>query len=832
MPVVEDSRLRRVFELELERGCDNQTVIGGLDRMFTQMAEDGLLAARTPLLARVRALPAGGYRSLSKPERRAWLAGTVRVLTSRPPAARPSAVASRPAVRQAPRSVPVAASRSNGSVVRRTSPRASLTTGSAVELNSPVTKLPGVSKASAARFEKLGVTTVADAARLFPRRFNDFTDMRRIAELQPSAVPQTVVGEIVTVGETRFGRRIKGAEAVISDGSGVLRIAWFNMPYVAKGLAIGEILAVSGKVRNFRGRLQMENPEYEQFDDELLHTGRLVPVYPATQGLGQRTIRRAVKAAVDLLADRLPDPVPPWLAASERLSLQSQAVRTYHYPSSFAEAETARRRLAVGEFLAIQVAVLMRRAEWQQGSEAPALSLDLRLRPFLESLPFALTAAQREVMAGILDDLREPRPMLRLLQGDVGSGKTIVAFAALLAAVNSGFQAALMAPTEILAEQHYRSLAKVLGSAEGTALDGVFAPPWLGRSLRVLLLTGSLTPSQKLQIRSDAAHGGADIVIGTHALLEDDVQMPRLGLAIIDEQHRFGVMQRAKLRQKGANPHLLVMTATPIPRTLALTVYGDLEVSTIDQMPPGRKPVSTVWVQPHERDEAYAFIREHLDAGEQAFIICPLVEESEALDVRSAEEEFHRLRAGPLHAYRLDLLHGRMSGKQKDEVMERLARREVDALVSTSVIEVGIDIPNATIIVIEGAERFGLSQLHQFRGRVGRSALQSYCMLFSTDEDPGPDARERLDAMVETTDGFRLAEVDLEMRGEGEAWGRIQSGANTMLRVARLTDRDLLYQARAMAEQVLARDPYLQKPEHRSLAAAVRPFLDRAAEAN
>ncbi|HEY4669981.1 MAG TPA: helicase-related protein, partial [Tepidiformaceae bacterium] len=407
-----------------------------------------------------------------------------------------------------------------------------------------------------------------------------------------------------------------------------------------------------------------------------------------------------------------------------------------------------------------------------------------------------------------------------------------VAFAAILAAVASGHQAALMAPTEILAEQHYRSFARLLGGGELTALDGVFAPPWFDRPLRMLLLTGSLTPAQKLQIRSDAAHGGADIVIGTHALLEADVLMPRLGLAVVDEQHRFGVMQRAKLRQKGENPHLLVMTATPIPRTLALTVYGDLEVSTIDQMPPGRKPVKTVWVQPHERDQAYDFIRDHLDRGEQAFIICPLVEESEALDVRSAEEEFERLRTGPLRDYRLELLHGRMPGRQKDEIMERFAHHGADVLVSTSVIEVGIDVPNATTIVIEGAERFGLSQLHQFRGRVGRSPIQSFCMLFSSEEDPGPDARERLEAMVETTDGFRLAEVDLELRGEGEAWGRVQSGANTMLRVARLTDRDLLFQARSMAQKILARDPLLQKPEHRALAASVKPFLEKATEAN
>jgi ATP-dependent DNA helicase RecG len=698
--------------------------------------------------------------------------------------------------------------------------------------DSSVAKLPGVGKAAVEKFEKLGVTTASEAVFLFPRRFNDFTDTRKISELQPGNTLQTVIANVFSVNEMRWNKRVRGTQAVLSDGTGTLKVTWWNMSYVARQLAVGMPVVVSGKVRAWKGRLQMENPEYEPFDTELMHTGRLVPVYPATAGLGQRTIRRAVKAAVDALADQVADPVPAWLAQSERLAPVGNVIREYHYPESMAQAQRARQRLALGEFLAIQVAVLMRRAEWQQGNRAPVLSLGERRQPFLDSLPFALTKAQGSVLAEIETDVLGPHPMLRLLQGDVGSGKTVVAFAAMLAAVNSGYQAALMAPTEILAEQHYRSLMKLLGGEEVGALAGVFVPPALDRPVRALLLTGSLTASQKEQIRADAAHGGADIVIGTHALLEDDLQMPRLGLAIVDEQHRFGVLQRAKLRQKGENPHLLVMTATPIPRTLALTVYGDLEVSSIDEMPPGRLPIKTRWYAPHERDAAYEFLRKRLDAGEQAYVICPLVEESEALDVRSAEEEFLHLQNGPLRDYRLGLLHGRMSGKQKDEVMGQFARGEVQALVSTSVIEVGIDVANATVIVIEGAERFGLSQLHQFRGRVGRSDQQSYCLLFSTEEDPGPEARERLEAMCETTDGFKLAEVDLSMRGEGETWGRLQSGSNTMLRVARLTDRELLLRAREMAKQVLSRDPYLQKPEQRGLAMAVKPFLERATEAN
>ncbi len=820
----EAGRIRRVFELERERGCANQAVIGGLDRMFIQMREDGLIADGSPLDRRIRDLPREGYRSLDEDARRNWIDGTLRALGASPAAA----TSPTPPRRSTPtrRRPPAAIAAHTDDAGSAAAPARRL------RLDSPVTHLPGVGKSAAERFERLGVTNAGEAVFLFPRRFNDFTDLRKIRDLRPSSTPQTVIGTVFSIGEVRFGRRVRGAQAVITDGTGMLKAMWWNMPYVARGMSEGQQIVLSGRVREYRGRIQMENPEYEPADDDSLEGGRLQPVYPATAGLGQRTIRRAVKAAVDQLAAEVNDPVPGWIREKEQLTPIANVIREYHYPPDPGGVERSRQRLAIGEFLAVQCAVLMRRAEWQEGNDAPPVALAEDRDAFLGALPFPLTRAQQRCLGEIEADLEGPHPMLRLLQGDVGSGKTVVAFASMLAAVRSGYQAALMAPTEILAEQHYRSLSRLLGGEELSALSGMFAPDWLGRPLRVLLLTGSLTAGQKAQIRGDVAHGGADIVIGTHALLEDDVAMPNLALAVIDEQHRFGVMQRAKLRQKGLNPHLLVMTATPIPRTLALTVYGDLEVSTIDEMPPGRQPVKTRWYQPHERDDAYRFLRKRLDEGEQAFVICPLVEESETLDVRSAEEEFEHLRTGPLAGYNLELLHGRMSGKSKDEIMGRFGRGESQVLVSTSVIEVGIDVPNATVIVIEGAERFGLSQLHQFRGRVGRSEKQSYCLLFSSEEDPGPEARERLEAMCETTDGFQLAEVDLRMRGEGETWGRLQSGANTMLRVARLTDRDILVRARKMAEQVLARDPMLQKPEHWPLAAAVKPFLEKATEAN
>jgi len=796
----EGTRLRRVLERELREGCRDRIVIGGLDRLFIQAAEDGHLGDLPGLQALIDRLPAGGYRNLPHTAREKWLGAAIRAVPAPPP--------------------PASSAGSHGPLRRSSAPLAA---------DDPITRLPGLRGGMAARFEKLGVRTLADAATYYPRRFNDFTDVRKIVEVTASVDPQTIVGAIESRKVQRFGRRFGGTEAVLRDATGSLRLVWFNMPFVAKALSEGQRIVVSGRVRHYRGRLQMDNPEWEEFD-EAMAAGRLIPVYPATQGLGQRTIRKTVEQAVRAVAGKLIDPLPARVLEGERFETLPVALRTFHNPASAIEAERARKQLALREFLAIQVAVLMRRAEWQGGIVAPNLEFRDGLPAYVESLPFALTGSQHDALDDLLHDLLGPRPMLRLLQGDVGSGKTVIAVAAMLAAVRNGYQAALMAPTEILAEQHFRTLSAILGG-EG-ALDGVFAPSWFARPLRVLLLTGSLTAAQKRSVRGDTANQGADIVIGTHALLEDEVEFPRLGLAVVDEQHRFGVMQRARLRQKGANPHLLVMTATPIPRTLALTVYGDLEVTTIDELPPGRKPIETSWVTPLERDFAYAGVRSRLSRGEQAFVICPLVEDSDVLDARSAEEEFQRLRAGPFADYRLALLHGRMPGKEKDAIMSQFAAAEIDLLVSTSVIEVGIDVPNATTIIIEGAERFGLSQLHQFRGRVGRSDMQSYCLLFSTDEEPGPDATMRLKAMERTNDGFELAEVDLDLRGEGEVWGRLQAGANSMLRVARLTDRDLLYRARAIATDILLGDPQLGRPEHAQLRKSAEPFLDRATEAN
>jgi ATP-dependent DNA helicase RecG len=461
--------------------------------------------------------------------------------------------------------------------------------------------------------------------------------------------------------------------------------------------------------------------------------------------------------------------------------------------------DKARRRLAFDELLLIQLGMLNHKRDWQEGQPGNSLKAKPEfLEALLRSLPYDLTPPQQRVLAEIIDDLGKPRPMSRLLQGDVGSGKTVVAAAALLVAVSSGSQGVLMAPTEILAEQHFKTLSQLLAQQPVT----------------IALLTGSMKKGEKQRIYDRILKGEIDIVVGTHALIQEGVEFKQLGLAVIDEQHRFGVRQRSALRQKGFNPHVLVMTATPIPRTLALTLYGDLDLSVIDQLPPGRQEIKTKWLAPHQRQSAYKFLRQQVAEGRQAFIICPLIEESEAIEAKAATTEYERLSQGIFPDLRLGLLHGRMTSSEKDEVMQRFRAGGLDILVSTPVVEVGIDVPNATVMLVEGADRFGLSQLHQFRGRVGRGGHQSYCLLLA--ETPSAEGRERLMLLERTQDGFALAEEDLKMRGPGEFFGIRQSGLPD-LRMARLSDVELLELARKEAILLFERDPGLKRAEHRPL---------------
>jgi ATP-dependent DNA helicase RecG len=594
---------------------------------------------------------------------------------------------------------------------------------------------------------------------------------------------------------------------LLGDGSGFLTAVWFNQAYLERVFKRGQRLIVHGKVGRYGGGpLQLQVKDYEiaeEGEDETLHTGRLVPVYRLTQGLTQRPLRVLVKRLLDGYAHLVPEPLPEALRVRHGLLGISAALRAGHFPQTGDEHDAARRRLVFDDFFLLQLGLAIRRQRQgrQRGlSMKPEGTLARRL---LQALPFSLTSAQERVWREIRTDMAEPYPMNRLIQGDVGSGKTVVAGLAVLTAIEAGYQTAFMAPTEILAEQHRLTLG------------GLLRP--LG--VDVALLTNAVKGKARADLLAAAASGEIGCVVGTHALVQEGVRFKKLGLVVVDEQHRFGVAQRATLRGKGESPDVLVMTATPIPRTLALTLYGDLDVSVIDELPPGRKPVVTVARPEGKRRAIYDFLREQVVAGRQVYVVCPLVEESEVTDLRAATEMAERLQQVVFPELRVGLLHGRMGGTDKERVMRELKEGGIQILVSTTVIEVGIDVPNASVMLIEHAERFGLSQLHQLRGRVGRGPWKSYCILLTGARSE--DARRRITAMTATHDGFRIAEVDLTLRGPGDFFGTRQSGLPEFRVADLLRDAAVLEEARRDAIALVQRDPRLLEPEHRSLRLAL-----------
>ncbi|MFP6653285.1 MAG: ATP-dependent DNA helicase RecG, partial [Dehalococcoidia bacterium] len=636
------------------------------------------------------------------------------------------------------------------------------------------------------------------------------------------------VATLWEASETSMGPRRKSTQAVLGDETGNVRVMWFNQPWLAKTLKPGMRVAISGKVNVFRGNIVFESPEHEVLDGSqgnMVHTGRMVPVYPATDGLYQRTIRNLVKQALDTCIRQIEEYVPDDVLKRNGLTALRDAIYQMHYPDSEDERRAARKRLAFDELFILQLAVMIQKRLWKESGEGTAIrsGVDM-LEPFFDALPFELTGAQYRVLDEMFADIRSKKPMRRMLQGDVGSGKTVVAAAAMLAAVQAGYQAALMAPTEILAEQHFLTICNLLSETELEA-DGKYVVTLNVAGIEESVVVGLLLGSHRKRVKDDIyamlGAGAIDIIIGTHALIQSPVDIPKLALVVVDEQHRFGVMQRASLSEKGARPHVLAMSATPIPRSLALTVYGDLDVSVIDEMPPGRESIRTRWVQSDRRDAAYGFVRKEVEAGRQAFIVCPLIEESEAIQSRAAVVEHERLSTQVFPELNLGLLHGRMSLQEKEEVMDRFKTRKIDILVSTPVIEVGIDVPNATVMLIDGADRFGLSQLHQFRGRVGRGEHQSYCLLMA--DSPGMEARKRLKLLERVRDGFELAEEDLKIRGPGDYAGTRQSGLPS-LRVASITDQDILAMARREAMRLLETDPELTSEANESLGEHLRKY--------
>lgn len=682
----------------------------------------------------------------------------------------------------------------------------------------PVQFLKGVGPRRAEGLLRLGIRTLEDLLFFMPRRYEDRSRIRPIADLDLQE-ERTVTGTVQSAHlSVTSRRRFQIFEAVVGDDSGSVRVRWFNQPYLKKVIKTGCPIILTGKLRfnRFRGRgLDLENPIFEMGEEggyEGLHTGRIVPTYPETRGWTGRMIRSLIHTALERVTASRPETLPEALRLSLNLMPLLEALAEAHFPSPGTSLEAlnagrseAHRRLAFEEFLLLQLGLGLMRREVSEEPKGTVFRTDGRhFQQFIKNLPFQLTEGQTAVLDEIKKDMGRPHPMNRLLQGDVGCGKTVVALAAMMIAADNDHQAVFMAPTEILAEQHFLTIRE-----------------WIEpHGLSCVRLTGGLSKREQARVRRAAASGEAAFVVGTHALIQEGVEFSRLGLAVVDEQHKFGVMQRATLRGKGYHPDMLIMTATPIPRTLALTLHGDLDLSVIRDRPKGRIPVETILLAESGRGRAYSLLARLIREGRQAYIVYPLVEESEKVDLKAAVEMAARLREEIFPGLKVGLLHGRLKAEEKEAVMMEFKRRSLDILVSTTVIEVGIDVPNATLMMIEHAERFGLSQLHQLRGRVGRGTDRSYCLLMAS----GPrseEARRRLETMVRSDDGFVIAEEDLAIRGPGEFFGTRQSGLPELRVADLLRDGHLLERARETAGSILEGDPRLSRPEHAPLKAAL-----------
>ncbi len=816
-------KLQKFFRLEAERGYDNRAVVGGLDKILPSWEKEAQSQQLDAALLETVAAGLRQYPAL-EPAARAELLNR---LSEQLQAARPAEEERRPrpplTVLDVPSSrqpLPREAqlppeNRPSGRKSRAQGPEAVRPpeTANTAGLKAGLTVLPGIGSKHAQTLSELGLNTLEDLLYYFPRRYDDYSQLKPINRIQ-FGEELTIIATVQSSTNRAFrGGQGQMTEVVVSDGTGFLRLTFFNQPWLANRMNRGTQLVLSGRVDQYLGRLVMNNPDWELLEAEHLHTNRIVPVYSLTANVTQKWLRRIMFNTVSFWAPRITDFLPPSVRSTAGLVDLPTALQNVHFPATQEKLRAARERLAFDEIFLMQMGVLSQKRNWQ--------SLDAQRFPiapeWLEEqvarLPFPLTGAQRKALEHVRQDLDSGHPMDRLLQGDVGSGKTVIAALTVAMVTHHGAQAAVMAPTSILAEQHMRTFTRLLTNNENG--DALLQPE------QIRLLIGDTPEAEKDAIRAGLADGSIRLVIGTHALIEDPVNFQRLQLVVVDEQHRFGVAQRAALRAKGQNPHLLVMTATPIPRSLALTVYGDLDLTVMDEMPAGRQPVETHVLNPLERERAYHLINTQIKEGRQAFVIYPLVEQGERGNENSAAVEEHaRLQREVFPTINVGLLHGRLKPEEKEAVMTRFRDGEYTLLVSTSVVEVGVDVPNATVMLVEGANRFGLAQLHQFRGRVGRGQDKSYCLLIPDSESTVEN--ERLRAMAETNDGFVLAERDLEQRGPGDFLGTRQSGFMD-LRMANLSDVRLIEKAREQAQAVFAADPDLQDPAHEALA----QMLDR-----
>ncbi len=672
-------------------------------------------------------------------------------------------------------------------------------------LNKPLQFLKGVGEAKAALFKRLDIFTVGDVVTHYPRDYEDRSKLKKLAELQDGE--QCSFEGIISskVIESRPRKGLLVSRVSIRDGTGLINATWFNQPYLKNTIKTGDKFIFYGTVTRKR-TFEVLNPVYEKANEEKdpVNTCRIVPVYPATGKLTQNAIRSVIRTAIEYAENEIIDILPNWLLEKYSLVGFKYSINNIHYPQSDEAFVKARARLVFEELLLLQLALLSQKTDANAANAGITFHARDEVKKFVADLPFKLTTAQIRVMAEIESDMENGRVMNRLVQGDVGSGKTIIAVLALVKAVKSGYQGALMVPTEILAEQHFHSIVPMLETI----------------GIRTALLTGSTGAKASKELLEGIREGCIDIVIGTHALLEEKVVFRRLGLVVTDEQHRFGVRQRAVLSKKGENPDMIVMTATPIPRTLALILYGDLDISIIDELPPGRKKIETYAVDAGMRERINKFIRKQVSEGRQVYIVCPLVDESDVIEAKSAANHADELANKEFSDLRVKLIHGKMKASEKDAVMAGFAAAETDILVSTTVIEVGVNVPNATLMVVENAERFGLAQLHQLRGRVGRGEHQSYCVLFN--ESQSEVARERMKVMEKTSNGFIISEKDLELRGPGDFFGTRQHGIPE-LKIANLyRDMEILKKAQEAALLIKEKDKLLKSGENRLLGFAVK----------
>ena len=839
VPVWRDA-FGKILALEEHKGFGDNAVSGGI-RRFIERWEPELRACLSDDPDRVATLIAAPYRELPPEGRREWVSTWRSILAGEvePTQAQPDVPSTPPADQQSGAVVPPEAHLFDAGEafrhvpLRRRPHAAPKLAANPGDPDEPVSAIRRMDNRTVQRLESLGAGTVRDLLYMLPRRYDDRADITSIADVYAGGT-FTLEGELADIRSASVGqRKLQLVEGTLRDSTGAIDLQWFGQKFLARSLRAGSNMVVYGKAELNRGRLTIQSPEYDVVTESLppLNAGRVTPVYRLTQGMTARNLRSLTWRALERFLGGVADPMPEDTLGRTQLVGIQQAIREAHYPPDLLNADRARRRLAFDEILAFQMAILGRRRHRERDAIGiPVQYSGPAVDGFLSELPFTPTRAQVRCIGEILADMaRGTPPMSRLLQGEVGSGKTLVALTAILAAASDHRQSSLMAPTEVLAEQHFATVGRLLsGFEQPLQQPNVFSAylPSLRRPFTVGLLTGSTRAAPRREVLRLAAEGHLDLLIGTHALIQDGVELPNLALAITDEQHRFGVAQRTALRGAGPEqPHALMMSATPIPRTLQLTLYGDLDVSTIDELPPGRQDILTRLVPEDKRSAAYGFVRQQVEAGRQAFIICPLVEESENLDVRAATEEHKRLSREVFPDLNVGLLHGRLSPRDKDKVMRRFRDGELNLLVATAVVEVGIDVPNATVMLIDGADRFGLAQLHQFRGRVGRGEHRSYCLLMS--ESESERTRERLSALENNRDGFKLAEIDLQMRHEGDIFGTSQSGDQTMLRIANVFDQDLMALARQEAAAILDSDPELTDPKHAGIVAERDRFLAR-----